>query len=297
MEGVDACAKRPPRSPRTCKEGIGFFYYVYRTFRYFLLYMRSMDYARLSLFGEKRVGLRIVGSMMIQGFSLFLFIALYVYCRDLKGAGVESPESGVPLLLEEKKIVGIWGLYLARFLTLHAFGSSAFFLPLFLFAWSLKLLFPRFIAFGKVGGTILFMMVWTAIALGYFYPEGKSLQWYRLSGGMVSNFSLQLKTYMGHGVLIFLGFSLIAFLLLFLGGAYFSPKGDAVVMDAATPQGSQGGAVYRAAHQGDYTSFPHAELHSAYFSVPPPPEQKPPSPVYPAPPFQHEATPSAGEED
>lgn len=251
-----------------------------------------MDSSKLSLFSEEKAGQRIVWSMMIQGLSAFLFIALYSYCQALSTlVPSDLRDVGYSILPPDKMLVGLWGSQLAHFLIIDAFGISAFFLPLFLLTLSLKLLFPKPISFRKTGGTTLFMMVWTAIALGYFYPTAEDIRWYRMPGGIASSFSPQLKAYIGYGVLIFLGFSLIAFLLVIFGIIYKQKKDEEPIMEVNSRRGAQFDPSYRSTRKAHYTSFPHAELRSAYFSFQSQGQRTPPPPFHT--PLHNEETPAA----
>ncbi len=193
-----------------------------------------------SFFKDKRFKLSFGFFLLIASVFLLASFCSYLFTGKADQSVIETiKETGwLESGMEIKNWLGIYGAYSAHYFIYRWLGIAAFFIPPFLFIAGYRMVFGKSLL--PLTTTFLFctfFTIWISILLGYIvYTTENVTNWAFLGGGMGYHVAQLLHSLMGWGTFLFLGFTLLVFVIYFFNITSLLGLGSTAASDTAVPE-------------------------------------------------------------
>ncbi len=178
---------------------------------------RSFPKFTFSFFNDRRFQLTL--GFFLLGLSLFLLTSFISYL--FTGKADQSVIDAVSTIgikdsgLEAENWLGLFGALSAHYLIFNWFGIAAFLIPPLCFLAGFYVAYQKEIyALDRASYFVFFFLLWVSISMGFILLSSDELtEWGFLSGGVGYELAILGDSLMGWGTTIFLGFTLLVFLI------------------------------------------------------------------------------------
>lgn len=157
---------------------------------------------------------QLIFATFLQSLCCFFALAIYAYVHNMPPLITLLQAARTDYLATN--LMGSIGGRIAHYLVNDLCGISAFLIPCFPFAISMKLFLPQSrYSLVKTLALLLFTILWSSLAMGYWHHayDHPTTPWYLLPGHLTMHIATSLGNLLGGGVLLLLTTSLVSVLI------------------------------------------------------------------------------------